>query len=62
MGKCWPPPCSTTRRPAPWGNLAIFYRDFDYSRGLVKLGRTEGDARPLAVRGPVKVRIELVGN
>lgn len=23
---------------APWGNLAIFYRDFDYSRGLVKLG------------------------
>lgn len=47
---------------APWGNLAIFYRDFGYSRGLVKLGRIEGDVRPLAVRGPVKVRIELVGN
>lgn len=23
---------------APWGNLALFYRDFGYSRGLVKLG------------------------
>lgn len=27
---------------APWGNLAIFYRDFGYSRGLVRLGRLEG--------------------
>jgi hypothetical protein len=23
---------------APWGNLAIFYRDFKYSPGLIKLG------------------------
>lgn len=23
---------------APWGNLAIFYKDFKYSDGLVKLG------------------------
>ncbi|MFQ2274113.1 cyclophilin-like fold protein [Aeromonas hydrophila] len=23
---------------APWGNLAIFYRDFGYSTGLIKLG------------------------
>jgi hypothetical protein len=23
---------------APWGNLAIFYRDFGYSPGLVRLG------------------------
>ena len=23
---------------APWGNLALFYRDFRYSPGLVKLG------------------------
>ena len=29
---------------APWGNLAIFYRDFGYSRGLVRLGRIEDDA------------------
>lgn len=26
---------------APWGNLAIFYKDFQYSRGLVKLGRID---------------------
>lgn len=26
---------------APWGNLAIFYRDFDYASGLVKLGHIE---------------------
>ena len=24
---------------APWGNLAIFYRDFEYSSGLVSLGK-----------------------
>lgn len=29
---------------APWGNLAIFYRDFGYSRGLVRLGRVEDGA------------------
>jgi hypothetical protein len=26
---------------APWGNLAVFYKDFPYSRGLVKLGRID---------------------
>lgn len=26
---------------APWGNLAIFYRDFRFSPGLVPLGRVE---------------------
>jgi hypothetical protein len=23
---------------APWGNIAIFYRDFGFSEGLIKLG------------------------
>jgi hypothetical protein len=45
---------------APWGNLAIYYRDFGYSAGLVKLGRIDGDIRPLAVRGTLKVTIEAV--
>ena len=27
---------------APWGNLAIFYKDFGYSSGLVKLGTIRG--------------------
>lgn len=26
---------------APWGNLAIFYKDFSYAQGLVKLGHIE---------------------
>jgi hypothetical protein len=26
---------------APWGNLAIFYRAFHYSRGLIKRGEIE---------------------
>jgi len=29
---------------APWGNLALFYRDFAYSDGLVKLGQLTPDA------------------
>lgn len=28
---------------APWGNLAFFYRDFGYAKGLVKLGALDGD-------------------
>lgn len=28
---------------APWGNLAIFYRDFRYSEKLILLGKIEGD-------------------
>ncbi len=26
---------------APWGNLSIFYQDFRYSDGLIKIGRVE---------------------
>lgn len=44
---------------APWGNLAIFYRDFGCSPGLVKLGRIEGDVHALTVQASLKVWIEL---
>lgn len=43
---------------APWGNLALFYGDFRYSRGLVRLGRIEGSVERLAGDGEIKVRIE----
>jgi hypothetical protein len=43
---------------APWGNLAIFYRDFGYSDGLVKLGHIEGSIEALNVRGSLQVTIE----
>lgn len=43
---------------APWGNLAIFYKDFGYSKGLVKLGSIDSGAEVLDVPGPLTVTIE----
>ena len=46
---------------APWGNLAIFYKDFTYSEGLVSLGRVETGLDTLArVNGEMKVTIEKI--
>jgi hypothetical protein len=45
---------------APWGNLALFYRDFGYSQGLLRLGRIEGDVEVLEGDGPLMARIERV--
>ena len=44
---------------APWGNLAIFYKDFRYSSGLVSLGTLDSGLNRLARSGPVRVTIEL---
>jgi hypothetical protein len=44
---------------APWGNLAIFYKDFGYSSGLVILGKIESGIESLNVAGSVKMTIEL---
>ena len=44
---------------SPWGNLAIFYRDFGNSRGLVRLGRTKGRVDSLAmIDGPVRLELD----
>ena len=43
---------------APWGNLAIFHRDFSYSRGLVKLGAIVTGGEAFNVPGPVKATIK----
>ena len=45
---------------APWGNLAVYYRDFRYSDGLVKLGRINSGAEALNRPGPLRVTIEIV--
>lgn len=45
---------------APWGNLAIFYRDFGYSSGLVILGKIDGGIEELDVPGSVEATIELI--
>jgi hypothetical protein len=38
---------------APWGNLAIFRRDFEYSRGLIKLGKLDFGVDALNVPGAI---------
>ena len=47
---------------APWGNLAIFYRDFRHSTGLIKLGAIESGGELMSRPGPLRARIELVGD
>jgi hypothetical protein len=45
---------------APWGNLALFHKDFDYSAGLVRLGTIESAVEVLRPPGSLKVRIEHI--
>ncbi len=45
---------------APWGNLAIFYRDFGYASGLVILGKIDSGIEAFNVPGSVRVTIELI--
>jgi len=45
---------------APWGNLAIFHKDFDYSKGLIKLGTIDSNVEALSQPGPIGATIELV--
>ena len=42
---------------APWGNLAIFYRDAGYASGLVILGKIDGGKEAFNVPGSVKSRL-----
>lgn len=46
---------------APWGNLALFYKDFGYSSGLIRLGRFDAGVEIINARGNLKVKIEAVG-
>lgn len=45
---------------APWGNLAIFYKDFGYASGLIKLGKLDSGVDALSVPGALTVTIERV--
>jgi hypothetical protein len=47
---------------APWGNRALYYKDFAYSDGLILLGKLDGGAAALGVPGSLRVTIELQGN
>ena len=44
---------------APWGNLAIFYKGFGYSRGLIKLGTIDAGLDRLNAPGSLKATIEV---
>lgn len=46
---------------APWGNLALFYRGFPYSDGLVRLGRLNAGTDTLEARGPWTITFEAPG-
>ena len=43
---------------APWGNLAIYYKAFAYSDGLIKLGTISTYREAFKVAGSLKVTIE----
>lgn len=45
---------------APWGNLALFYRDFGYSAGLVKLGSLDAGVEILRLPGSLAATFELL--
>jgi hypothetical protein len=45
---------------APWGNLAIFHKDFRNSPGLIRLGKIDTGVVRLARSGPIEVTIKAV--
>lgn len=46
---------------APWGNVAIFYRDFGYANGLIKLGKIDSGINSLQrIDNQSEVKIELM--
>ncbi|MDY0780459.1 cyclophilin-like fold protein [Tenacibaculum sp. IB213877] len=44
---------------APWGNIALFYKDFGYANGLISLGKIIDGIEHFKVNGSVTVKIEL---
>lgn len=45
---------------SPWGNLAIFHKDFSYSNGLVILAKLDSDIEVFNVSQPIQALIELM--
>lgn len=52
------PSAGTIAFYAPWGNLAVFYNDFPYSRGLIRIGSIDADLAVLKRGGSLTVKIE----
>lgn len=48
---------------APWGDVAIFYKDFSYSKGLISLGKIDDNGiEQLQNVGKEKVTFELIAD
>ena len=47
---------------APWGNVALFYRDFDYSPGLVKLGTIDTESDVIRQLSAGRVTVERIAD
>lgn len=45
---------------APWGNIAIYYKDFGYSPELIKLGEITSGMTHLKFSGAKQATIELI--
>ena len=43
----------------PWGNIALFYKDFGYANGLISLGKITSGLEAFAVSGTVVAKFEL---
>lgn len=44
---------------APWGNVAIFCKNWSHSSDLIKIGRIDGDGiDALSIGGDIRVKIE----
>lgn len=44
---------------APWGNIALFYKDFSYSNGLIPLGKIINGIEYFKAKGKITITIEL---
>ena len=44
---------------APWGNIALFYKDFSYSSGLISMGKITKGIEYFKTKGKITVKIEL---
>lgn len=56
---CYTPKAGDITYYAPWGNLAIFYKPFWSSSGLVRLGTFHEPIDALLKDGAIPVRIEV---
>jgi len=43
----------------PWGNIALFYKDFGYSNGLISLGKITSGLEAFKVSGTIIAKFEL---